>query len=251
MIKGLLKRAKRAAEQRLPAELMDAGRRVRAEVEQRIETALSGGTTDAPPTREQNVSDQIRRARDRMTDEEPAQVIIYSTDDEREDVQAMRSLFAAKGEPVRMMNLDDTRTRRNIMGSTGVMVPPYVYIDGRFWGARFDIEALEEEGDLDKILAGDLDTISEVGRKIGKVHESFSDAMTVENILDRLGRGHSLCVDDIDTWLEDDGGEHILFHQGGRLTGASVQETIKTLASRIEAGDIEAFWRLEPEIKMG
>ena len=255
VLKRLLNRARRAAEERLPDEIVEAGRRVAAEVEHRIHDALGGPEAhphEEPLDRDAQIARDIERAHERMKEEEHAQVIIYATDEEREDVEAIRGVFKARDEPVRVVNLaQDPRAFRNISGNTGVMVPPYVFIDGRFWGARYDIEALEAEGDIEKILSGELDQISDVARKIGHVHESFSDAMTVENIMDRLQRGHSLCIDDIDSWVEDEGDGPVLFHQGARIKGEAILETVRTIAAQIEAGEAEAIWRLEPEVKVG
>lgn len=252
VLRKLLKRAREAAEERLPAEIVDAGKRVAAEVEHRLESAL-GGTTEEPhaPTREEAIQDEIAKARERM-DDDVAQVIVYATEEEREDVEAIRKVFAGHDEPIRVMDISgDPRTRRNLAGFSGVMVPPWVCIDGHYWGARYDVEALDAEGDLPKILAGELEALSDVAMKIGKLHEAFSDAMTVENIRDRLGRGHCLCIDDIDSWMEEEGGEPVLYHQGGRITGGEIERTIVEVAGQIEAGIVEALWRLEPEVKVG
>ena len=139
---------------------------------------------------------------------------------------------------------------RQIAGDTKVYVPPYVFIDGRFWGAEFDILSLEDSGDLHKVVEGRLDEISDEAKRIGHVHESFSDALTPENIVDRLRRGHILCIDDLDCWYEHDKNGERFFYQGGVHPIERLEAVAREIAEAAEAEQIEAQWRFEPEFSL-
>jgi glutaredoxin len=276
MLRRILRRARAEVRERLPPPVLEAGRELRRraasslppdlrDLGHRIEAAIAafvaGEVHDAAPgdhaasdahERVRSAADRdLERARARFKEEDAGLVVVYATDAERDDVSAIRRIFARLGEPVRLVDLTvDPRAFRNISTFTNVMVPPYVFIDGRHWGGRYEIEAIDAEGDLPAILSHRLDELGPVARTIGKLHESFSDAVTVENLRDRFARGHSLCIDGIDSWCERDGTATVLFHQGRRIAPEDVGAALEAIAADAAAGRITAAWRLEPAVKL-
>jgi hypothetical protein len=204
---------------------------------------------DAVERRLPGAPEPSRKATPKPPPEEPA-VVVYATLAEAEAVARIKAIFARHDAIVRQIDLaTEPKVARQIAQDTGVFVPPYVFVGGRFWGAEYDVLSLDESGDLPKILHGRLSELSAQARRIGRVRESFSDAMTSENILDRLRRGHILCVDDLDCWFEPDEGEGRLYYEGGAHPGSELPALAERVAAAIEAG-AEAAWRFEPEIKL-
>lgn len=268
-LKRWIDRAREAAHTRLPEDVLDAGRRIRnsvaehapAPVRDAIEryvpehapepeserTEPSTAATpagDAPRSPTPKTHDQAT-----IDDDNGPGVVVYATSAEAESVANIRAVFAKHDIHVREIDLaTQPKYARQIAGDTGVFVPPYVYIGGRFWGDEFDIIAIDAEGDLVKIVEGRTDEIGETARRIGHVHESFSDALTVENIIERLRAGHILCVDDLDCWLESDSDGERLFYQGAPHPGSELERVADEISTQAESGELEAQWRFEPEV---
>jgi len=179
-------------------------------------------------------------------------VVVYATPDEEEDVRAIMEILSTVEAQVRQSDLRrEPQTARQLAKLTGVMVPPYVFINGRHWGNRYDLESLAAWGDLPLVVANILDEISPEARRMGNVHESFSDEISVGNILTRWKLGHILCVDDLDSWYEL-GREHEerFFYQGGPHPVADMPSVAVEIVRAVEAGELEAVWQLEPSVQL-
>lgn len=179
-------------------------------------------------------------------------VVVYATPDEDEDVRAIMEILSTVEAEVRQSDLRrEPQTARQLAELTGVMVPPYVFINGRHWGNRYDLESLAAWGDLPKVVANLLDELSPEARRMGHVHESFSDEISVDNILTRWKLGHILCVDDLDSWYEV-GREHDerFFYQGGPHPAADMPRVAAEIVRAVEAGELEAVWQLEPSVHL-
>lgn len=179
-------------------------------------------------------------------------VVVYATALETEAVEEIVRCFEGIDTTVRVMDLDrEPQTKRQLAKLTDVMVPPYVFINGRYWGAQYEIVALAATGDLPAVVAHRLDEIGPEARRIGKVHDSYSDAITVENILARWDLGHILCVDDLDAWFErDKAGVERFFYMGGEQPVATMPEVAADVVRRVDAGEIEAVWRLDTVVRV-
>lgn len=179
-------------------------------------------------------------------------VVIYATASEIESTDEIVRCFDGIDTTVRVMDLDrEPQTKRQLAKLTDVMVPPYVFINGRYWGAQYEIVALAATGDLPAVVAHRLDEIGPEARRIGKVHESYSDAMTADNIVARWRMGHILCVDDLDAWVEQDkAGTERFFYLGGERPADQVGDVATDIARRIDAGEIEAQWRLDTVVRV-
>jgi hypothetical protein len=131
------------------------------------------------------------------------------------------------------------------------MVPPYVFINGKHWGARYELEALVASGDLELVLANRLDEVSDETRRMGRLHDSYSDELSVDNILARWKLGHILCVDDLDSWyeVERDGTERF-FYQGGPRPVDDMPAVAEEIVRGVEAEQLEASWMLEPSVHL-
>jgi len=184
---------------------------------------------------------------------EDSVVVVYTTANETDSTREIVRCFEGIDTTVRVMDLDrePPQTKRQLAKLTDVMVPPYVYINGRYWGAQYEIVALLATGDLPAVVAHRLDDLGPEARRIGKLHDTYSDAITIDNILARLRLGHILCVDDLDAWFEQDkaGGERF-FYQGGERPVADMPEIAADIAKRVEAGEIEAQWRLDTLVRV-
>lgn len=249
-VKRWIDRAREAAQEHLPDEVVQTGRRIRDSVVEHapagVRDVIDHYVGDAPEAA------AAPTPGDTDQDDETVVVTVHATDAEADAVASIRATFAEANVPIREVDLThEPKMARQIARQTGVMVPPYVFIRGRFWGAQYEIESLVAGGDLQKIVDGQLDGISETARRIGGIHDSFSDAMTVENIVDRLRRGHILCVDDLDCWLERDrsGAEH-LYYEGAPHPIAELEAIATRIAAEVAAGDVEASWRFEPEVHL-
>ncbi|MBL8944742.1 MAG: hypothetical protein JNK45_16395 [Myxococcales bacterium] len=194
--------------------------------------------------------DVLRRVKQRAEHglkPEDTLVVVYATALESEAVEEIVRCFEGIETTVRVMDLDrEPQTKRQLAKLTDVMVPPYVFINGRYWGAQYEIVALAATGDLPAVVAHRLDEIGPEARRIGKVHDTYSDAITVENILARWDLGHILCVDDLDAWFErDKAGVERFFYMGGEQPVTTMPEVAADVVRRVDAGEIEAVWRLD------
>jgi glutaredoxin len=198
------------------------------------------------------VLERVRAKAERGLKPEDRLVVIYATPDEDEDVQAILGILATIEAEVRQSDLRrEPQTARQLAKLTGVMVPPYVFINGRHWGNRYDLESLAAWGDLPKVVANLLDDLSDEARRLGHVHESFSDELSVENILRRWKLGHILCVDDLDSWYEVDREHHErFFYQGGPRPVEDMQAVAEEIVRAVEAEEYEAVWQLEPSVHL-
>ncbi len=299
MLKDLLDRARRIAEEHLPEDVLDAGRKLGrtvaahapaplAEVIHYVtgepEPAESGerppseresaaGSSAAapaepvPPERAaspaasvadvrredpKSVLDRVKAKAERGLKPEDRLVVVYATPEQQEDVQAILAILATIEAEVRENDLRrEPQTARQLAQLTGVMVPPYVFINGRHWGNRYDIESLAAWGDLELVAANRLDEISEEARRMGRVRETFSDEISVQNILTRWKLGHILCVDDLDSWYEvDRDRSERFFYQGGPHPVDQMPAVAEEIVRAVQAEELEAVWQLEPSVQL-
>ena len=195
---------------------------------------------------------RVRAKAERGLKPEDRLVVVYATPDEDEEVRAIMEILSTIEAEVRQSDLRrEPQTARQLAELTGVMVPPYVFINGRHWGNRYDLESLAAWGDLPLVVANLLDEISPEARRMGHVHESFSDEISVDNILTRWKLGHILCVDDLDSWYEV-GRDHDerFFYQGGPHPVADMADVAAEIVRAVEAGELEAVWQLEPSVHL-
>jgi hypothetical protein len=211
--------------------------------------------TAAEPVRESTAA-VLQRVKERAEvglKPEDTLVVIYATQAEAAAVDEIVAMFDGVDTTIRVMDLDrePPQTKRQLAGLTDVMVPPYVYINGRHWGGQYEIAALAATGDLAAVTANRLDEIGPEARRIGKLQAAYSEALTVENILERWRLGHILCVDDLDAWFEvDKDGVERFFAEGGPQPLARMQELAADIARRAEAGDVDAQWRLDTVVHL-
>lgn len=195
---------------------------------------------------------RVKAKAERGLKPEDTLVVIYATDRERAGVEQIAKLFDGIDTTVRIMDLDrEPQTKRQMARLTDVMVPPYVFINGRYWGGPYEMEALAGTGDLPRVVAHLLDEIGPEARRIGKLRETFSDDITVANLLERWRLGHILCVDDLDAWLETDReGRERFFYQGGERPAEQMEQIAGEVVAAVEAGTYEAHWLLDPAVRM-
>lgn len=277
VFKSLLSRARKAAREHLPEEVVEAGKKLRntvvemapapiAEavneyVPEDLEDDPAEETSAAPepapstgaPMREraEDVLQRVKTKADKGLKPEDRVVVVYATPEQAEDVAAILEILKTVPTTVREIDLDRERpkVRTQLAELTGVMVPPYVYVNGKYWGARYELESLAGSGELELVVANRLDELSEEARRIGNVHESFSDELSVPNILKRWKLGHILCVDDLDAWYEvDKDGNEQFFYQGGPRDAADMQAVAAEVIEAVEAEEYEAVWQLEPTV---
>lgn len=198
------------------------------------------------------VLERVKAKAERGLKPEDRLVVVYATPDEEEDVKAIVEILEGIEAEVRHNDLRrEPQTARQLAKLTGVMVPPYVFINGRHWGNRYDLESLAAWGDLPLVAANLLDEISEEARRLGNVHESFSDEISVSNILTRWKLGHILCVDDLDAWYEvDRDHSERFFYQGGPHPVAEMADVAEEIVRAVEAEELEAVWQLEPSVHL-
>lgn len=278
-LKGWFDKARKLAADRLPPEVVDAGRKVRDHVVERapapiaeaIARVLPGDqVTDDDPTpiddepsaesppipepvaRREDVLERVRAKADKGLKPEDRLVVIYATADEAETVAEIRAQLQGVETTIREFDLaKDPQTRKQIAKLSGVMVPPYVFINGRHWGSLYDITALAESGDLELVVANRLDELGEEARRIGKVHETYSDEISVSNILSRWRAGHILCVDDLDAWYEvDRDGTERFFYQGGSRPPEDMPSVAEEITLAVEREEIEVAWLLDPAVQL-
>lgn len=83
-----------------------------------------------------------------------AHVKIYTTPWCGYCMAALR-LLRQKGVQFEQVDADDAKTRRWLREVTGRPTVPQIFIDGRPVGGYTDIRALDERGELDRLLAAD------------------------------------------------------------------------------------------------
>ena len=210
------------------------------------EEEAPGGRSGGPAGGESAAS--VRREIDEDKTEPKVVVFGYPEDP---TTQRVWELLDGQDIANRRMNLhEQPAAARQIAGLTGVMVPPYVYISGRYWGGEGEIVSLIGMGDLAAIVAGDLSSISADSRRIGGLQEEFDDAMTAENIVVRLQLGHIVSMEDLDCWCEPnaDTGESRVIYEGTPRPIAEIETVAEEIARLVDEGEIEARWLLEPEV---
>lgn len=271
-LKNLLNRAKRIAKDNLPSEVVDAGRKILDEVAERAPSPIADalghsgthhGDHDAMARRTEARKDILREAQAKqrargaagegLAPEDAAVVVYYGPGDEPE-VARIRATFDGIDAAVREMDLrkEPAQTTTQLAKLTGKMVPPYVYINGKYWGAEYEMVALRADGDLQDIVLNRLDDISENAKRIGGIHDHFDDDITVENILSRWKLGHILCVDDLDTWYEvDKDGKERFFYEGAPHPAAEMRSVAERIAAGVSDESMEAQWLLEPSVHVG
>jgi len=271
-LRGLLNKAKTLAEENLPPEVLDASKRLRDTVLEHappavtevLERLVQDEDQDqdqdqdqqprqaaAPENRRADTLQRVKTKAEHGLKPEDSLVVIYATDAERDEVADIEKHFERIDTTVRPMDLDKEplQTKTQLAKLTGKMVPPYVYINGRYWGALGEMETLDGLGVLEDIVANRLDDLPEEARRIGKIHEVYDDDITVENILDRWKKGHILCVDDLDSWYEvdRDGTEHF-YYQGGPHPVETMPDVAAEIVEKFEAEEWEATWHLEASV---
>ncbi len=279
-LKNLIGRARKAAQEHLPPDVLDAGRRLRQEVERRApapvaqvlqqlidddddddavdEAATAKAKVDGrvPESQREAAEDVLARVKSKAEHglkPEDRLFVIYWTKDTEEDAKAIRKLAARVDTVVREIDLGQERPQvaGQLAKLTGVMVPPYVYINGRYWGGRYDIESLAATTDLELVVANRLDEISAEARRIGKVRDTYSDEISVDNLLTRWKLGHILCVDDLDAWYEvDKDGTERFFYQGAPRSAEDMAKVAEEIVAAVEAEEYEAIWQLEPSVHL-
>ena len=283
-LKNLIGRARKAAQEHLPPDVLDAGRRLRREVERRApapvaqalqqliddddddhddaeavdEAAEAKAKVDGrvPESQREAVDDVLARVKTKAAHglkPEDRLLVIYWTKDCEDDAKAIRKLANGVETVVREIDLGQERPQvaTQLAKLTGVMVPPYVYINGRYWGGRYDIESLAATEDLALVVANRLDEISAEARRIGNVHETYSDEISVDNLLTRWKLGHILCVDDLDAWYEvDKDGTERFFYQGAPHSADEMAKVAEEIVAAVEAEEYEAVWQLEPSVHL-
>lgn len=260
MLKGLLRRAQEAAHKHLPERVLDGGRRLADAVLEHAPRAVQDAV--APLRRTTDTSEASAHAnRDEPAAAEPdgspddaldfrdtqKRVVLfgYPEDDASNRVAA---LLSAAGIVFRRQNLhQQPREAQQIASMTGVMVPPYVYIHGRFWGGEGEMESLLALGELQRIIDNKLDDLSPEARRIGKLRESFDDVLSVDNILFRLRRGHILSVDGLDCWFEA-GAVPRFFYDGAPRPVDEMPAIAAEITRRGESGECETRWLFEPSV---
>ncbi len=250
-----IERAREAALTHVPEPMLQRGRllrdRVLAHVPPDVKTSVQAwlaGEADHVSATGSNTPTPMTPT----VGDDGARVVAF-THPEDESTMRLREIFRSEGAVMRVMDLhQDPKTARQLAGDTGQMVPPYVYIDGRFWGDEGEITSLHVDGDLTKILARDLDRLSESALRLGRIRKSFDDAITVENVVSRLKQGHILSVGDLDCWYEvDRDGNPRLFYEGTPRAAEQVEHVARDIVRRVDAREVEVRWMLEPVIHVG
>ncbi len=258
MLKRWLEKAQEIADRHLPEEVRAEGKRIAERVLEhtpdRLKSAAealfadgeadSGDSGGAPG----ETAASVRREIDEDKTEPKVVVFGYPEDP---TTQRVWELLDGQGIANRRMNLhEQPMAAKQMAGLTGVMVPPYVYISGRYWGGEGEIVSLIGTGDLAAIVAGDLSSISEDARRIGGLQEEFDDAMSAENIVDRLRLGHIVAMEDLDCWCEPhpETGENRVIYEGTPRPMEEIEAVAAEIARLVDEGEIEARWLLEPEV---
>jgi glutaredoxin len=263
MLKGLLRRAQEAANKHLPEGVRDSGRRLADAVLEHAPrivqdtvgpllrpdpdaaAAAPAGSAEPSATTGSSPAAGAEDSLDFRDTQKRVVLFGYPEDDSTNRVAAM---FTAAGVTFRRQNLhQQPREALQIASMTGVMVPPYVYIHGRFWGGEGEMESLIALGELQFVIDNQLDRLSDEARRIGKLRESFDDALTPDNIVFRLGRGHILSIDGLDCWYEP-GPTPRFFYDGGPLPVEDMPRVAAEIARRAESPDTTTRWLFEPSV---
>lgn len=218
-----------------------------------IATPPDDASIEAPRETAASVLQRVKSRAEVGLKPEDTLVVIYATQAEAAAVDEIVAMFDGIDTTIRVMDLDrePPQTKRQLAGLTDVMVPPYVYINGRHWGGQYEIAALAATGDLAAVTANRIDEIGPEARRIGKLQATYSDALTVDNILERWRLGHILCVDDLDAWFEvDKDGVERFFADGGPQDLARMRELAADIARRAESGEVDAQWRLDTVVHL-
>jgi glutaredoxin len=278
-LKGWFDKAIEIAADRLPPEVVDAGRKVRNRVVESAPAPIADVVARVLPTREhaadleqthrdpgpdpapsptqqrarrEDVLERVRSKADKGLKPEDRLVVIYATDEEAETVAEIRRVLQSVETTIREFDLaKEPQTRKQIAELSGVMVPPYVFINGRHWGSLYEITALAESGDLENVVANRLDELGDEARRMGKVHDTYSDEISVENIVARWRAGHILCVDDLDSWYEvDRDGTERFFYQGGPRPVEDMTTVAEEITAGVEREEMEVSWLLDPAVQL-
>lgn len=254
MLKGLLRRAHAAAHKHLPESVRDTGRRLADAVLERAPRVIQESVAPllrAPDGHSPKTSTPDAAAADEdgaldFRDTQKRVVLFgYPEDDATNRVAA---LFTAEGITFRRQNLhQQPREALQIASMTGVMVAPYVYIHGRFWGGEGEMESLRGLGELQLVIDNQLERLSPEARRIGKLRESFDDILSAENILLRLQKGHILSVDGLDCWFEA-GPTPRFFYDGAPHPVDTMAAVAMEIARRAESPDMTTRWLFEPSV---
>lgn len=248
MLKDLLRRAQDAAQRHLPESVRDTGRRLvdavleRApqSVQERVAPLLRGDPAeDAAPDAPAAEADAALDFRDTQK-----RVVLFGYPDDPA-TDRVAALLTAEGIVFRRQNLHlQPREALQIASMTGVMVAPYVFIHGKFWGGEGEMESLRALGELAAIIDNRLDDLSAEARRIGRVRQQFDDAITVANVVDRLRRGHILRVDDLDCWFEPAraGQPARFFYEGAPRDEADIPAVAAEIVRRVEADAATTTW---------
>lgn len=275
-LRGLLNKAKNLAEENLPTEVLDASRRLRDTVLEHAPEAVTDAIErivsedePAPPrpdlsedtealaaAAERRRKEALKRVKSKAEQglkPEDSQIVIYATMEEQEEVEQIEAVFARIEAAARVMDLDKEplQTKTQLAKLTGKMVPPYVYINGRYWGALGEMESLSAGGDLELVVANRIDELREESRRIGNIRDVYDDEITAANILERWKLGHILCVDDLDAWYEvDRDGNEQFYYQGGPRPVEDMPDVAAEIVAAVEDEEYEASWQLEPSIQI-
>lgn len=255
MLKDLLRRAQDAAQRHLPESVRDTGRRLVDAVLERAPQSVQDRVT--PLLRADPGADEAEPAATTTTpgaddqldfrDTQKRVVLFGYPEDAATDRVA--ALFTAEGITFRRQNLHmQPREAQQIASMTGVMVAPYVFIHGRFWGGEGEMESLRGLGELGAVIDNRPDDLSPEARRIGKLKETFDDAMTVANIDDRLRRGHILRVDDLDCWFEAAraGVPARFFYDGAPRPVDDIPDVAAEIVRRVETEGAVTLWVVDP-----
>lgn len=265
-LRGLLNKAKTLAEERLPTEVLDASRRLRDTVLERAPeavtellgpesaeaTADSSAHVEGKIDRRDEALERVKSKADGGLKPEDSLVVVYATTEETDAVARVEEIMADIDTVLRVMDLDKEppQTKTQLAKLTGVMVPPYVYINGRYWGAHYEMETLAASGDLQHVVANRLEELGEEAKRIGNIRDTYDDEITVDNILARWRMGHILCVDDLDAWFEEEKGEERFYYQGGPRPVEDMREAAEEIVAAVEDDEYEATWQLEPSVAL-
>jgi glutaredoxin len=249
VLRDLFRKAQAAAERHLPESVRETGRKLAEQVQGRAPASLqrlARSLLDAP-TRESDAAET--GGAEPLDRRDPIVVVLFGYPEDAA-TDRVAALLAAEGVVFRRMNLhEQPQAARQIASVTGVMVPPYVFVRGRFWGGEGEMEGLRALGELHAVVAGELAGLSDEARRIGGLREEFDDALTPDNILLRLRKGHILTLDDLDCWYESGpDGEGRFFYEGGPRPVADMPAVAAEIAERCAAADLRPTWRFEPAV---
>jgi glutaredoxin len=249
VLRDLFRKAQEAAERHLPESVRETGRKLAEQVQGRAPASLqrlARSLLDAAREPDEAGADGGAEPLDRR---DPIVVVLFGYPDDAA-TDRVAALLAAEGVAFRRMNLhDQPQAARQIAAVTGVMAPPYVYVRGRFWGGEGEMEGLRALGELQHVVTGELERLSDEARRIGKLREEFNDALTADNILLRLRKGHILTIDDLDCWYEPGpDGQGRFFYEGGPRPVDDMPAVAAEIAGRSADADLRATWRFEPAV---